>query len=359
MKIIDTFLFSEPFEANLLWLKLSLEEAFVHEWVILENEYTFQGEYKGLWAESVLTKDERFSKFRDRIRIIQGAFKPQEVYNQDGVFDQITLRSEDAQRELARAYILKTYTDEDYVLISDVDEMLDCTCTEKIEMLSKKIEQDKKGIVRIPRTRFWYDFDNLWLMSRSTPLVSVRLLREDSRPVGVMRKQTTGPSKEWPRKVLFEYSFCFTRKEIMRKYDSQSHTGYKLDDIQRGLLCNHVPVSSLRDTQMSLDPSLWLEKIELNEKNSPALVRDNLSTLKVNSVDNEYVKNRMLYYPEFFPRRGFRRILMTVYKKALEHKYKMLVNCPRARRWYKRIERSVRGVYKKMRTPQPSPRVNR
>jgi len=343
MKIIDTFPFSEPFEANVLWLKLNLEDAFVDEWVIVENAYTFQGEHKGLWAETIVKKDERFSRFRDRIRILQGTFKPQEVHNQKGVFDQIALIAHEAQRELAREYILKKYTDEDYVLISDVDEMLDGTCEEKIELLSKRIEQDERGIIRVPRTRFWYDFDNLWLMSRSTPLVSVRVLKEDARPIDKIRGQNIGPTKEWPKKMLFEYSFCFTLEEMVRKYDTGIHTGFRLEDIQRGLLCNHVPVSSLRDKRISLDPSFWLVKVELNEKNSPAFVRENLSDLKINTVDNEYVENRRLYYPEFFPRRGFRRMLMKIYKKALEQKYRLIINHPRARRWYRRFERFVRG----------------
>ncbi len=346
MKIIDTFLFSEPYEADLLWLKMHLEDLLVDEWVILENEYTFQGEYKGVWAESLLTRDERFAKFRDRTRILQGDYKPQEVYNQEGVYDHIAIRAEHAQRELAREYVLSNYSDEDYVLLSDVDEMLDCTSSEKVDLLLSKIERDKQGIIRIPRTRFWYDFDNLWVMSRATPLVSIKVLRDDPRSIGDIRGHSIGAVKKWSQQLLFEYSFCTTFDEIMRKYNTLNHTGWKLEEVKRGLLCNHVPASSLRDRQISLDPSFWLVKVELNEKNSPAFVRENLSDLKINNVDNEYVENRMLYYPEFFPRRGFRRMLMKIYKKALEQKYRILVNHPRVRTWYRRFERFVRGVYK-------------
>ncbi len=37
MKIIDTFPFSEPYEAEILLLKLQIEDSFVDEWIIVEK----------------------------------------------------------------------------------------------------------------------------------------------------------------------------------------------------------------------------------------------------------------------------------------------------------------------------------
>ena len=69
-KIVDSFLFSEVFEKELLLLKFILEDQHIAEWIILENAYSFQGEYKGLHAQELINSDDRFLPFKDRITII-------------------------------------------------------------------------------------------------------------------------------------------------------------------------------------------------------------------------------------------------------------------------------------------------
>ena len=70
MKIVNTFIFGEPHETELLLLKLRLESNLVHEWVITESAFTFQGEPKDFHAENILNGDHRFREFVPRIKII-------------------------------------------------------------------------------------------------------------------------------------------------------------------------------------------------------------------------------------------------------------------------------------------------
>ena len=72
MRIVDTFLFSEPHEKEVLLIKLNLGAHYVAEWVLVENEYTHQSEFKGLFAQQMIDGDPRFDPFKDRLRIISG-----------------------------------------------------------------------------------------------------------------------------------------------------------------------------------------------------------------------------------------------------------------------------------------------
>ena len=56
-----------------MWLKMSMEKNYVDKWIITENEYTHQGEHKGLHAEEVIYSQGRFKEFRDRIEVIKAA----------------------------------------------------------------------------------------------------------------------------------------------------------------------------------------------------------------------------------------------------------------------------------------------
>jgi len=80
-KIVDSFLFSEPYEKELLLLKLQLEVSGIDEWVILENAYTLQGEKKGFHARKVLESDERFLPYLNKKRL-QHTYKSSSIYFQ-------------------------------------------------------------------------------------------------------------------------------------------------------------------------------------------------------------------------------------------------------------------------------------
>jgi len=67
---VNSFLFSEPHEKELLLLKFILENDGVDEWILLENAYTQQGEYKGLHATKIVGEDNRFAPYRHKLTVI-------------------------------------------------------------------------------------------------------------------------------------------------------------------------------------------------------------------------------------------------------------------------------------------------
>ena len=168
MKIVDSFLFSEPYEKEVLLTKMILGDQHTAEWIIVEGAYTFQGEYKGLHAQNVIDSDERFAPFRSRIHVITTTVaNPALDYTRKDI-DTQGMDSERRQRSLAREYIIGKYADDVWVLLSDSDEMLDLGEPEKQELLQQKIETNTNGLIFVPRRRFWYDFDNLWNAVRSS-----------------------------------------------------------------------------------------------------------------------------------------------------------------------------------------------
>src|SRR5215468_11148092 len=120
MRIVDTFLFSEPHEKEVLLVKLNLEARHVTEWVLVENEFTHQSEPKGLFARELIDGDRRFDPFKDRLTIISGAHRFPPV-DRAGDIDAQGLAADRAQRELARDYLLDTHDDDTWVLVSDAD----------------------------------------------------------------------------------------------------------------------------------------------------------------------------------------------------------------------------------------------
>jgi len=59
--------------------QLNLGTEYVYEWVIVENDYTFRGEYKGYSFQRILNIDDRFQQFRDRIKYIPCSFRNDEM----------------------------------------------------------------------------------------------------------------------------------------------------------------------------------------------------------------------------------------------------------------------------------------
>jgi hypothetical protein len=301
--IIDTFLFSEPHEKEALLIKLMLGGDFIREWVVVENEYTFQGEYKGVFAQQVLDGDERFAPFRDRIHVISASMQhPPIDYNRKDI-DTQGMDSERRQRSLAQDYIISKYPDDAWVLLSDADEALDLTSfADNLFFLETKLKTAQNGMVQIPRRRFWYDFDNLWNAVRATPIVTVARLRQATGDMGMglLRSDYIGAVPEWERTLVFEYSYCYQKEHILRKYQTFPHGGYTEEEILQTMHCNHIPISSFRGSKIDLHRDLWMEKVTLTEVNSPVYVRQNLETLRTSVVAINYKQNRKEAYPHLF-----------------------------------------------------------
>jgi len=218
---------------------------------------------------------------------------------QEGIFDEIAFKIEEAQRNVARSYLLETYQDDDYVILSDVDEGIDFST----ELNRALIEEHLMGcttFIRIPRMRFWYDFDNLWSEKRSIPVVSMKYLRVQGESLGRLRRFNVGAVPLWSEHIVFEYSYCFSREYIERKYQTFSHTGYLVSEIRKGIECNHLPVSSVRGRKLDLQPKWWFRKVRLTKINSPKFVRENIESLRTNIVPQNYKQRRKQAYPHLF-----------------------------------------------------------
>jgi len=190
MRIVDTFLFSEPHEKEVLLIKLNLGAHYVAEWVLVENEYTHQSEFKGLFAQDMIEGDPRFDPFKDRLKIISGTHRfPPVDRTQD--IDEQGLAADRAQRELALRYLLDAHDDDTWVLISDADEALDVSSEEKLDHLRRKVAEFGGSVVPLPRTRYWYDIDNLWLDRRATTIVRLGHVRSHEPSLGHYRQEWT------------------------------------------------------------------------------------------------------------------------------------------------------------------------
>lgn len=302
MQIIDTFLFSEPYEKEALLIKLILGGEFITEWIIVENEYTFQGEYKGVFAQQMLDSDERFAPFLDRIHIISANIKyPPIDYSRKDV-DTQGMDSERRQRSLAREYIINKYSDDTWVLLSDADEALDLVShPENYKLLKYKLGT-ANDLVCIPRRRFWYDFDNLWNAVRATPITTVARLSNavGDMGMGFLRSDHIGTTSEWERTLVFEYSYCYERAYILRKFRTFPHGGMTDQEITQSMRCNHIPISAFRGKKIDLHRDLWMEKVTLTPENSPRYVRENLAWLRTHVVDTDYQQNRLADYPTLY-----------------------------------------------------------
>ncbi|HAK75357.1 MAG TPA: hypothetical protein DCR35_16575 [Runella sp.] len=304
-KIIDTFLFSEPHEKEALLIKFILGGEAITEWVIVENEYTFQGEHKGVFAQQVLDSDERFTPFRDRIHLISASLQHPPIDYTRKDIDTQGMDSERRQRSLAQKYIVEKYGHETdvWVLLSDADEVIDFdSFPDNFTFLTTKLTTANDGLVQIPRRRFWYDYDNLWNAVRATPIVTVQRLAQATGDMGMglLRSDYIGAVPEWERTLVFEYSYCYSRESILRKFRTFPHGGMTDEEISQSMRCNHIPISKFRNKKLDLHPELWMEKVVLDNHNAPRYVKNHLKTLRTNVIDDKYLANRQADYPHLY-----------------------------------------------------------
>ena len=175
-------------------------------------------------------------------------------------------------------------------------------------------------MVFVPRRRFWYDFDNLWHAVRSTPLVTVAQIRAATGELdmGLLRSDHIGYSDQWDRTLIFEYSYCYNRDYILRKFRTFPHGGITDSEIEQSMHCNHMPISALRNKKIDLHKDLWMEKVVLNDQNSPRYIQQNLDSLRTNVVDSDYLTNRQNdYSPLYSPFYKARFAVKQFIKKTL------------------------------------------
>lgn len=302
MKLIDTFLFSEPFESEVLLLKLMLAGNRIDQWILIENAYTFQGEYKGHFAQQIIDGDERFKPYKDRIRIISA--NTNILDSSSGISDIQTFQVEYWQRDLATELVLQLQ-DEDWVFVSDSDEAIDLTDEARYQEVLAQIASKGNQVLSPTRKRYWFDFDNEYKNLGGIPLVPVRLLRKGLSLSDARRTYTSGGREKWKNIIVFEYSHCFTMDQITRKYKTFAHVGINHADILEGLKYNQRILKKEIKSILAFSDQFFFWTVPLNKENSPKYVRENLDKLKTHVVDVNYKKNRREAYPHLFNFMGY------------------------------------------------------
>lgn len=299
IKIIDTFLFSEPHEVDLLYLKMELEQDVVNKWIIQENSYTLQGNPKELHAKSVLDNDPRFAKFRERIAVVSlnQNFASSNDENANFVRENVqrtgfTLLTSE---QMAQGMNIEK-GDQVFYIISDVDEMIDFSDqTRKDQFLN--IAKDQTRPFWIKRQRYWYDYDNkCFLDDLHIPIIPACCMTSPSFAYEIALNARHYKNRDLcfgdlDNPMAFEYSYVFKSiNDLWRKKCTYAHTNFTMESLEEGLKLNAWPRPKERGEARG--PHDFFEKIELTETNSPKYVRDNLDKIKTNIVDPSYKENR-------------------------------------------------------------------
>jgi len=299
-KIVDSFLFSEVYETELLLLKFILENEGVDEWIILENSYSFQGNYTGLHAQKILDADDRFNPYKHKITIISKEEKTKELPKHQAL-DKFSFQVEYWQRDLANDYFLQKYSNEDWIMVSDVDEMIDFTDAARVSELNEKMKASKDGLLKIPTRRYWNDFDNEYRQIIGNAMCNKKYLVTNNKKLHDIRAENRKVLKKgWKNIIEFEYSSCYSPEHMLTKFYTSTHTGFTPTDLKQSLRCNHRPTREIVGAKPENTDKFFFETVLLTEKNSPKYVRDNLAFYKTNAVDVKYKQNRRVDYPELF-----------------------------------------------------------
>ena len=152
MKIFDCFMYFD--EELVLDLRLNILNEYVDYFVIVESKYTHKGEYRNLRFDK-----QKFKKFEKKIIYLVYDEHPKEIeniFNNDNDDEKSrkyilnALRRENSQRNFILNG-LKTAEKNDYILISDVDEIPNLVNTQLINI--------KEKIIFFKQDMFYYKFN--------------------------------------------------------------------------------------------------------------------------------------------------------------------------------------------------------
>jgi hypothetical protein len=318
VRIFDAFQFSEPHETEVLLAKLHVESELVEKWIVVENNYAMKGGWKGRYLERIVAEDSRFAQFRDRIVLVplsedfarEYKYPLRERanllgklalpgYHSQGARVHFEERpyfyAEQRQRDAALHVLRELSGGEGWVVVTDVDEMLDASTPSRRDLITSAIRSGA-GTIRLRRRRFNWDFDNYcpavrfvggasigWLTDRGVGLEDIRL-RNDGLVLG-------------PEPLVFEYSFCYPHKGIARKLETFLHADPGIDPLGRALECNHGMFGS-RPT--AIDPTYWYETLPADRTGAPHYILENLERLRTRNVNPDYAAARRNRYPDLF-----------------------------------------------------------
>jgi hypothetical protein len=184
--------------------------------------------------------------------------------------------------------IYKSASPEDWIFVSDVDEILDGE-TEGIKEFFFEISENAfrfPCIVRIRvRQRLW-DYDNLNINANlSRVLIKAELLFENRLKVGQVRiSRTFGWWPKLPIEGIHEYSSCLSREGIEKKYQTYVHLADSKESLERALSCN-TTLSYGEEPQ-------FLVKLDVSIDHHPKFVKENIEYLRTHLISKQFEENR-------------------------------------------------------------------
>ena len=322
--IIDTFLFSEAYEANILLAKLHIESDVVELWVAVENAYTIKGDPKPLTLEALLRGDARFAPFLNRLvvvaisenfpaqyqrtsrerraRAVRRMLAPAHAGSRAALVTHAEapyFYAEAEQRNAAVPYVLEAARGRDMlVCVSDVDEMVDGSDPRRRSILAASCSSDA-AVVHLDRRRFAYDVDNMVLGGfRSVPAIRTSLLSSRPGLLGRARLDPEGVVAS-PTPVAFEYSYCYGAGGLRRKLETFTHLDPGESIVDRALEYNHQ--LKLIPTNARPHFSYWHEKIDPEAAGHPSYILDHFDELTTGAVNPDYPAARRRAFPHVFP----------------------------------------------------------
>jgi hypothetical protein len=294
-KVVDTFLYASGYEKEVLLTKLHCEDPVVDQWVLVDCAETFRGEFKGLSAKDLIAGDSRFAPFRDRIHVVELPHRP---YQGKPGYHTYYL-NEKMSREAAFPFVRDNFSDEDWVIVADCDEMVDGTDPERRSRFLGLLNQHGDKTVYLAHKRFWWDFDS----ATNWPFIYSAFARLGELKAGRVKMscRVDTPSRHihipaGDNPIMVEYSFCFAREGCWAKLCSFVHDGYRPQELDDAIATNSWVKSAARGERPGDGAWDWFEVVELTPANSPKYVRDNLDRLKTNLIPADYRENRKRLY---------------------------------------------------------------
>jgi hypothetical protein len=315
-KIFSLFLFSSTHEIPLLEAKLETEQYLVSEWVIVESAFTFKGDSKSLILPNLLKVNPILQKFQRRIHLVinhenffhntRYSLRKNAMFELEVVGRKIFnypapelrivklenrfLEVEFRTRDLATDVVRSICQPSDWLLISDVDELLTASPDE-----IRKLKGSGAKFLALRRRRFVFDFDNLDPTIRTTPLISAQYILNDQFGISAFRLRRDGFTPD-DQVYVTEYSFCFSKKGIAEKLNSYGHVAQTSEAIDRSLNLNHhlmfdhQPATLIR----------WYTKVRQSETYHPSHIMREWSNLQTGIINADFQLARVKSFPELF-----------------------------------------------------------
>lgn len=245
MKVVDTFLFCEEYERELLLAKLTMQSPRVDLHVLVESDVTFRGDYKGLQAKKMVEEDDRFAPYCASLLIVEHKGRLR-----NGPPEYRTYQANEVQsRQLAWATINDFASDGDWLIVSDVDEMFDFQSRDRLDAFERCLKENRGRSPNFEHYRYWFDYDNrCYHTGFRTPVIEIGLIRSK---IAEMDIRTRPPSVSFivaadGNPVCFEYSYCFSYESNWKKLNSFTHDGYTRGELDISLLTNHWTKAAAR-----------------------------------------------------------------------------------------------------------------